>query len=251
MVLLIELIFFNEPFISMKQYLPFHLYHIIQALVQATFLAMILFFWLVITHSISSNEVINVDETRFYAPKIILCGLIWVTLLISMGYVNLKQASDPSFSWRDDHGSFYSIMQVILIVLFVLYSSYFVIVAYVSFFQGAVRDMKKSYKISLILTFAVIAAFLLLMLSQGYSSSSSPTLYVAFISLLNIYMYVIAFLYAPSYDSLEDLQFKQARKEHEHIMNQFYEQELPDITREHVTEVELKNSGSAPRQEVK
>ena len=41
---------------------------------------------------------------------------------------------------------------------------------------------------------------------------------------------MIAYLYSPSVDSLEDLQFKQARKEHEHIMNQFYEQELPDIT---------------------
>jgi len=31
-------------------------------------------------------------------------------------------------------------------------------------------------------------------------------------------------------ESLEDIQLKHARKEHEHIMNQFYEQELPDIT---------------------
>ena len=30
-------------------------------------------------------------------------------------------------------------------------------------------------------------------------------------------------------DSLDDIQFKEARREHEHIMNQFYEQELPDI----------------------
>lgn len=43
-------------------------------------------------------------------------------------------------------------------------------------------------------------------------------------------MWLVAFLYSPAVDSLEDLQFKQARKEHEHIMNQFYEQELPDIS---------------------
>lgn len=50
-------------------------------------------------------------------------------------------------------------------------------------------------------------------------------------ALFNIYMYIIAYLYSPSVESLEDLQFKQARKEHEHIINQFYEQELPDISK--------------------
>ena len=67
-----------------------------------------------------------------------------------------------------------------------------------------------------------------------------PTLSVAFNSILNLYIYVIAYLYSPSIESLEDLQFKQARKEHEQIMSSFYEQELPDITKEHNdTETEI------------
>lgn len=57
-------------------------------------------------------------------------------------------------------------------------------------------------------------------------------MFVAFYAMFNIYMYIIAYLYSPSVDSLEDLQFKQTRKEHEHIMNQFYEQELPDISKD-------------------
>lgn len=71
--------------------------------------------------------------------------------------------------------------------------------------------MKKSYKFSLFLTVGVICVCIVLMLCQGYSASASsgtPSLYVAFIALLNIYMYVIAYLYAPSVDSLDDLQFK-------------------------------------------
>ena len=97
-------------------------------------MSMILFFWLVITHSISSNEVINLDERRFYAPKVILCGLIWLALATSIGYVSVKQTIDPTFSWRDDLGTFYDSIQLLSILLFVLYSSYFVIVAYVSLF---------------------------------------------------------------------------------------------------------------------
>jgi hypothetical protein len=55
-------------------------------------------------------------------------------------------------------------------------------------------------------------------------------MFVSFYAMFNIYMYVIGYLYSPAIESLEDLQFKQTRKEHEHIMNQFYEQELPDIS---------------------
>jgi hypothetical protein len=58
---------------------------------------------------------------------------------------------------------------------------------------------------------------------------------------MNIYMFIIAYLYSPSVDSLEDLQFKQTRKEHEHIMNQFYEQELPDISKEMDSSREILN----------
>ena len=77
------------------------------------------------------------------------------------------------------------------------------------------------------------------MLCKGYlapAADESSPLFIAFLSLLNLYLYLIAYLYAPSVDGLADLQFKQARKEHEHIMNQFYEQELPDITRETIPE---------------
>lgn len=51
-------------------------------------------------------------------------------------------------------------------------------------------------------------------------------------ALFNIYLYIIAYLYSPNLESLDDINFKQTRKEHEQIMKQFYEQELTDIGRE-------------------
>ena len=90
--------------------------------------------------------------------------------------------------------------------------------------------MKKSYQFSLILTIAVILIFImLLMLQGGLATQHNTTLYISFLALVNIYLWVCAYLYSPAVESLDDIQFKEARKEHEHIMNQFYEQELPDI----------------------
>jgi FtsH-binding integral membrane protein len=56
-------------------------------------------------------------------------------------------------------------MQVASCILFFLYSSYFVIIAYVAFFQ--IKDMKKSYKFSLFLTFGVICACIIILFANG------------------------------------------------------------------------------------
>jgi hypothetical protein len=43
---------------------------------------------------------------------------------------------DPSFTWQDDlsRASFYSLLQGLTVVLFILYASYFALVAYSSLF---------------------------------------------------------------------------------------------------------------------
>lgn len=212
-ILLIELIFFNEPLLLLKTYLPFNIYPLLTAGIQATFIAMLLFFWLVVTHSISESEVVSIDERRFYLPKVVLTGAIWFSLLLTLCYVSLQQARDASFNWREDIDTdsvFYSTVRVISIILIALYASYFVLVAYVSFFQAnTFREMKKAYKISLLLTFGVISACIALLIANGFSPRvSGPLKFVSFTALLNLYLWLIAYLYSPSVDGLEDIQFK-------------------------------------------
>jgi uncharacterized membrane protein (DUF485 family) len=100
---------------------------------------------------------------------------------------------------------------------------YFVIISYASLAQqGTFRDMRKSYQFSLIMTLFVILSFLTLLFIESYHASElaeSNTVYVAFVSLVNVYMWTISYLYSPAVDSLEDIQFKEARREHESIMN--------------------------------
>lgn len=129
-----------------------------------------------------------------------------------------------------------------MIGILVLYASYFALVAYISFFQSAsFKDMKHSYKVSMIMTLAVIFACAVVfgLISEGTDLNSRATLNVALTALMNLYLYLIAYLYSPAMESLEDIQLKHARKEHEHIMNQFYEQELPDITHRTTVETEM------------
>lgn len=62
--------------------------------------------------------------------------------------------------------SFYSRLQAVSGLIFVLYTGYFFIIAYASLSQGTFKDMKKSYQFSLIMTLVVIAGFITLLLIQ-------------------------------------------------------------------------------------
>ena len=150
--------------------------------------------------------------------------------------------------------SFYSQLQGVSGLIFVIYSLYFIIIAYASLSKGTFKDLKKSYQFSLVMTLVVIAGFLGLLLIQLRRNmrSDEDTLYISFISLVNVYMCTVAYLYSPAVDSLQDIQYKEARREHEHIMNQFYEQELPDISgRSESTSLSRSNNGVEKRRYMK
>lgn len=151
---------------------------------------------------------------------------MWACLLLyrdSLSYRTLLNLSDGA----------QALLHIAMIGILVLYATYFALVAYISFFQSAsFKEMKHSYKVSMIMTLAVIVACAVVigLITEERDVNTKATLGVALTALLNIYLYLIAYLYSPAMESLEDIQLKHARKEHEHIMNQFYEQELPDIT---------------------
>jgi hypothetical protein len=69
------------------------------------------------------------------------------------------------------------------------------------------------------MTLVVIAGFITLLLIQQYHLDNNEILQVSFVSLVNVYMWTVAYLYSPAVDSLQDIQYKEARREHEHIMN--------------------------------
>mmetsp|Transcript_13014 Transcript_13014/g.9423 ORF Transcript_13014/g.9423 Transcript_13014/m.9423 type:complete len:83 (-) Transcript_13014:313-561(-) len=79
-----------------------------------------------------------------------------------------------------------------------------------------IKEMKKSYRFVLVMTIIVIVISIgsLLFLFQ-VGSSNDTVLYVSIYALFNIYMYVITYLYSPNLESLEELQMKQTRKEHD------------------------------------
>lgn len=61
MVLLSLLVLYNDPFYALKDVLPFKIYYIAQAIVESTYIALQLFFWLFCVHSVASVSLAFID----------------------------------------------------------------------------------------------------------------------------------------------------------------------------------------------
>lgn len=192
-------------------------YDVFIAWMEATFISMILFFWLIVVHSISQSEQLNVDTKWFYLPKGLICGAIWLDMMMVLTYIAIRQINDPSYYWQDNLGDFYTVMHRISLGLLLIYTAYFVFIAFVS--CSEIQQMKKSYRFVIIVTLLVISISILSLFSNGFLSQATnckalPNFnntfniaqgYLIIYALLNIYMYVISYLYCPAIDSIEEL----------------------------------------------
>ena len=82
MVLLIALIFYDDTLYALKVKMYPQVYEICFSVLESTFIALMLFFWVLLVHSIAqTDQSFVLSPTAFYLPKIILCFGVWVYLV--------------------------------------------------------------------------------------------------------------------------------------------------------------------------
>jgi len=89
------LILFNDPFSVLVSLLNLDgmVYQIIQSLQESTFIGLLFFFWLLLMHTIASQDnVISIDDGMFFMPKVILCGLFTIYLIMMRMYIYVQFA---------------------------------------------------------------------------------------------------------------------------------------------------------------
>ena len=135
---------------------------------------MILFFWLVVIHAISIEDIES--KLWFYAPKVILAVFIWIDLFTSLLYIYMMQYEDPSFYWRDDMGENFSYVRVTSSSLILIYALY--LLRLIADAMVSIRDMKKSYKFVLGMTLAVVFICLTSLVLLQYLDPSNDSNFV-------------------------------------------------------------------------
>jgi hypothetical protein len=232
LILVVLLILFNEPLFYFHALFPFKIMTFVNTVIQSTFIAFLLHFWSYLIDTISEENLIRESPIRFYGPKLLLSFLIWLCLLITLSLVRFQEAVDPVFftSGVLPQGSLRK-LSWLLFFLLGIYGIY--LAAITARALTAIRRLKESYKFVIGFTMGVITvcvAVLALMGLQRYvSMSSSVAKVVSIEAILNLYIYASVYLYSPCKMTPTSRLNRQKAHEHRQIINQLYEQELPEM----------------------
>lgn len=75
----------------------------LDAVLQATFLCALLFFWLCIYHGLRQNEK---KFIQFYLPKLIVVLPIWLCAIVLATWEKINELRDPTYNHFADTGNY-------------------------------------------------------------------------------------------------------------------------------------------------
>ena len=126
-LLLALLLLFNDPFYAFNMLEQSRLYLLLTTVCQASFMAMLLMFWLIVIDTIGSVDILGNGNCQIYLPKVFLTGLLWVLFVASILYVREKERQDPTFNWTADEAPKLKSLTYVLLALLLVYVAYFLL----------------------------------------------------------------------------------------------------------------------------
>ena len=192
---------------------------------QASFIVSLLRFWSYLIDSISQEDVIQESSLKYDIPKSIFYIVLYVTLFYVMITTRLKESDDPLYYWNNNEASLKTRILVILLFMYLGRVTY----KTAKTFGG----LKKNYKIIIFSTLTVIyilfGCFTIVGIQAYVSNSTSVLRIMSIEGLINLYIYLL-YLFSPcSLTSRMQNRRPAGNNEHRQIINQLYEQELPEM----------------------
>jgi len=207
-VLLIALWFYDDPFFAGEVNQADAGFSAWYRLVMATFLCLLLLYWLIIIDNVRRNEDFVVDNKTAptkIVPKTILVGAIWITLVASYFEAKRKEVVDPAYDYKKFNRTDKGLVACISIemVIYILWIFYLITASF-----NAGQAMMAPYRFIFgITTFVVIILIIAVFLSAMSPVRASPVGYLSFCGIFNLYVWILAIAYTP-FDN--DSSFKMA-----------------------------------------
>ncbi|KAF1329562.1 Transmembrane protein, partial [Globisporangium splendens] len=178
----VTLIFFNDPFYVVEANYGGNPVKILSLLFQVTFFQMLLLFWLIMLDNLRLQGKMNgVSNSQFFTPKITNNDPTWDPLE-KISHYALAQALCAAMS-----------------VFYVFWVAYLVLLSH-----QEIRSRRVRYRYFVLLNFfMVIMSFIGLGIGAISPAPSSGGQWTLFQTLFNVYIYAIAYLYAPSSTALK------------------------------------------------
>eukprot|EP00095_Tigriopus_kingsejongensis_P007871 snap_masked-scaffold127_size327531-processed-gene-1.2 protein:Tk07871 transcript:snap_masked-scaffold127_size327531-processed-gene-1.2-mRNA-1 annotation:"hypothetical protein DAPPUDRAFT_312162" len=180
----------------------------LDVILQATFIFGLLLFWLCIFHGLRQTER---GLYRFYLPKFFLVGCMWFASVTLAVLEETNQLRDPSFSYQLNTAH-YRNFQMYFTGMLALYLVYLIYLALRAF--GELRSMNfldarlKFHACSMIVVLCLTLSIVISRYGRGvlednfvariYTSYDSGGQFLAFYTVINCYLYVLAYVYTPT-----------------------------------------------------
>jgi len=163
-------------------------------------------FWLVYIHAISANVIITITAKGFFVPKLIICTLISIWLMLMRIFVYVQFSKDPFFDALQgqhvtDTYKWLHLAGVALITLYVIYMGMLIYSA-----LGTIKTFQRSYRVITATTiFVMLLTCGLLGFNGQVTQRMDVRIFMSLYSLFNFYVLFMMYLYTPSTDYLDDM----------------------------------------------
>jgi len=188
---------YNDPFFPITVLLPGWFPVFFDIALFGSFVVLLLFFWLVIFDGIRQEDTKRSFLT-FYLPKIIFLGLLWLTLIIAFTLFSIYENEDPTTVVKmQGYITFFELTMVIVLIGYAIWLGYIIVRA--CFMMSSMPFLGVRLKFFGTFTFLVFIVILVGILFGLFSPiRENAATFVAFLSLLNFYVYTLAIVYYPS-----------------------------------------------------
>lgn len=197
--LLFGLLGYNNPLFPLTVLLDGAFWPFLDQMLLVSFLVLLMFFWIIMFDGIRTEPALQTFRT-FYLPKFIMLALFWIAAVVIFTWIELNQIRNPGQDVYSQAGFlvFYVIM-IILLVIYLFWLSYVV-------FRAISSRNTMPYLSLRIKFFGAFTLLVLLVVIGGVifgvvgPISNNAAAFLSFVSLLNLYVYTLSFVYFPSKD---------------------------------------------------
>jgi len=198
-VLLFGLLAFNNPFFPIEILVDGWVPPFLDIIFTVTFIFLVLLFILVIVDGVKLEERER-EFKSFYLPKMLLLGLLWIAVVGVFSWQEYNELFDPTIAIEQT-----TVIIGFEIAMVILVLSYFFWLAYATI-RACGLDSKKAFLKRRLRFFLFFSAIVILIIAFGilfevYQRPDNAAEFLAFHSLCNLYIYVLAIVYLPSKES--------------------------------------------------
>lgn len=216
-ILLRSLLFFNNPLFPLIVLVDSWIPHLLDAIFQSTYLALLMVFWLSFYHGVRQSDR---NFLTFYVPKFLIVFTVWLMSLVLLLWQQIRSMSDPTYNLTLDE-SYYFVFRTAFLVFFVIYLLFLLYLL-----VRSIAELKNMpyydtrIKFSTTLMFTVIVSLLIMGVLRVRSDPFSQSLLENFIknyrntvefcsifALFNFYTFTLAFVYSPAKNASNDTDY--------------------------------------------